>query len=422
MSLNSTGPEGLDQFVAETDRRGGPNTPGANAYWATFSYQPSTPIDKSADPFSEPYFRRQLSLYHELSGRALDQQANEHTHFDVDAHVVAPNPYDHGTPTILATHLLRLVGAFQSGGCARNARVLDMGCGWGLSSEVAAYLGFIVTAVDINPDFVALVNRRAERLGATITAVRSAFDTFETHEKFDAILFYECLHHAVRPWTLLARMREMLAPGGCIILCGEPVNEHWWPNWGLRLDALSVYCIRKFGWFESGWSLPFIRRCLDLAGLESSVTPGADPDIGLTIIGRAQADMSIDWLARNARIEVGAIEGALILAQGTLQLFFDSLWAPGELVLVVDNHRPGPVAYQGYRDGQRVLEGVLRYGENRLTISGVTSGSRIRIASETWIPNDEIRNGDPRPIGFHVRRVGWRLDNREGEAPARAVA
>jgi hypothetical protein len=108
----------------------------------------------------------------------------------------------------------------------------------------------------------------------------------------------------------------------------------------------------------------------------------------------------------------------LILTQGSLRLSFEMLWAPGELTLIVDNHRPGPVAYKCDRDGQRAFEGVLHYGENRLTFAGVRPGSRIEINSETWIPNDEIQNGDTRPIGFHIRRVGWRLETL-GEARPR---
>jgi 2-polyprenyl-3-methyl-5-hydroxy-6-metoxy-1,4-benzoquinol methylase len=399
----------LDSFVAETDRRGGPNTPGAVSYWSTFSYRPAVRIDVAADPFSDAYTAQQLSLYNELSGRALDQQTNEHTHFPLDAHVAAPNPYDHGTPAILATHLLRLAGAFQLGGCVRNAEVLDMGCGWGLSSEVAAYLGFSVTAVDINADFVRLVSLRAARLGANIKAVCSAFDTFETQQKFDAILFYECLHHAVRPWSLLARMREMLAPNGRIILCGEPINEWWWPNWGLRLDPLSVYCIRKFGWFESGWSLKFICRCLDLAGLETKVHISPNSEVGTTVIGQASDHLPIDWLIRNTAMDGGTVEGPLILTQGSLRISFSPLWAPGDLTLVIDNHRPGPVAYKLIRAEGGEVNGTLHYGENRVSIAAVGSNSHFEIVSETWIPNDEINNGDTRSIGFHIRGVCWRL-------------
>lgn len=43
---------------------------------------------------------------------------------------------------------------------------------------------------------------------------------------------------------------------------------------GLRLDALSVYCIHKFGWFESGWSLGFLKRMIVDAGFWPVVFEG----------------------------------------------------------------------------------------------------------------------------------------------------
>ena len=105
----------------------------------------------------------------------------------------------------------------------------------------------------------------------------------------------------------------------------------------------------------------------------------------------------------------GAVEGPLILTQGLPRISFGALWAPGDLTLTVDNHRPGPVRYKCRSDDRSLVEGTLHYGENRLLFEGVGSNGRIEITSETWIPNDEIRNGDTRPIGFHIRGVCWRL-------------
>ena len=135
-------------------------------------------------------------------------------------------------------------------------------------------MGCQTTAVDINPRFVELVARRAERMQLNIEAVRSSFDKFESTKQFDVVFFYECLHHATRPWQLLRRCASWLSANGKIVISGEPINEIWWRHWGLRLDALSVYCISKFGWFESGWSLPFLRRIICNVGLWPTVYQG----------------------------------------------------------------------------------------------------------------------------------------------------
>ncbi|HWI84938.1 MAG TPA: class I SAM-dependent methyltransferase, partial [Sphingomonas sp.] len=249
-------------------------------------YRSDIVVDQSLDPFGEDYVGQQLALYREMSGREFNQQSNEHTTFDVATHVAAINPYDHGSPGGLAQHIERLSRAIRFGAPPRGGRFLDMGCGWGLSSEVAAYCGLAVTAVDVNPDFVDLVNRRAERLGLNIAARQGEFDTFESDDRFAMILFYECFHHALRPWTLLARMARLLAPEGRIVLAGEPINSHWWTHWGLRLDPLSVYCIHKFGWLESGWSAEFLKSSFQRAGLSVQISDHPEGEIGFTVIGR----------------------------------------------------------------------------------------------------------------------------------------
>jgi hypothetical protein len=81
------------------------------------------------------------------------------------------------------------------------------------------------------------------------------------------------LHHAVKPWETLASLDKSLKRGGKIAFAGEPINEHWWKHWGLRLDIASVYCIRKFGWFESGWTLDFLGACFSRNGWQLNFYP-----------------------------------------------------------------------------------------------------------------------------------------------------
>ena len=203
------------------------------------------------------------------------------TSFPLEQNVDAPNPYGSNDVGFIAKHAHAVLAAVMASDLPAGASILDMGSGWGLSSEVMAFCGAKVTPVDINPDFVELNRRRAARLGLTsMTPIHSAFDTFETDSRFDLILFYECLHHSVRPWETLARVAPFVNPGGKIAFAGEPINDAW-PTWGLRRDPLSVYCIRKFGWFESGWSASFITRAFERAGFTLNLIPGIGLDGGL---------------------------------------------------------------------------------------------------------------------------------------------
>lgn len=397
----------LPQFVAESDRRGGPGAPACDEYWATLEYQYDIIVDQSLDPFSEAYVGQQLALYREMSGRNFDQSSNEHTVFDVGNHVSAINPYDHGSPSGLAQHMERLTRAIRLGAPPRGSRFLDMGCGWGLSSEVAAYCGLSVTAVDVNPDFVELVNRRAARLNLDIKAHQGEFDTFESAERYAMILFYECFHHALRPWDLLARMARHLEPDGRIVLAGEPINSHWWTNWGLRLDPLSVYCIHKFGWFESGWSADFLAAAFQRAGLTTVISNHPEGEIGFTVVG------TLSKVGHIVASEIGTlwqhggwiVEGDYLTCTGASWLAIPFPAESRTASLGLRNFRSKPVHIR-ISSGETVLfEQDLAPGCTSIELSAAQAQGRLDFVGDIWVPDDELGNGDSRRISVHLEDV-----------------
>lgn len=264
----------LDDFVAEIDRRGGIASSEAVGWAADFEVDFETPVDTTVDGFSTAYTTMQQALYRELSGRDINQDANEWTAVAHDEVVDAANPYGSRDVDRIAHHARAVLTAIVVSELPTAARVLDLGCGWGLSTELFAFCGAEVHAVDVNPDFTDLVSERAGPRGLDVTTHVARFDTFDTDERFDLVFFYESLHHAIEPWSVIERAARWLVPEGKITLAGEPVQDRWWPQWGLRLDAESVYCIRKFGWFENGWSAAFLTECFRRAGLELTLLDG----------------------------------------------------------------------------------------------------------------------------------------------------
>src|SRR5439155_11029750 len=97
-------PDSLDDFLAQSDRRGGLGAPDCETYWTKFSYAPRESIDQNLDPYSQEYAAAQIRLYEEIAGRALNQKANELTHFALEHAVAAPNAYNHPNPKELARH------------------------------------------------------------------------------------------------------------------------------------------------------------------------------------------------------------------------------------------------------------------------------------------------------------------------------
>ncbi len=264
----------IDEMIRICDDLGGPESRAAVAQFQSAEFHFRTAVDQTLDPMSEAYVAGQIALYEEISGRSLDQASGEMTPLTAEHHVPGPNPYNSPDVANMARHGRTITNMLAAANLPAGARVLDMGCGWGLSSELMAYCGAQVDAVDINPEFVRLVNLRAEHHRTGVKARVGTFDDCALQGPYDLILFYECLHHSVRPWRTVKRMASALAPTGKIAIAGEPINAIWWKNWGLRLDYLSVYCIRKFGWFESGWSEDFIQRCFADAGLTLELHAG----------------------------------------------------------------------------------------------------------------------------------------------------
>jgi SAM-dependent methyltransferase len=399
----------LDQWVSASDACGGPMSSECTQFWHEFSLKYTTHVDVSLDPFSEEYCSQQIALYNEVAGRPLDQKANELTVFQKEAHINASNPYAHQAPLRIAEHVALLTEAVLQGQLPASSRILDMGAGWGLSSEVFAYFGYEVHAVDINSEFVSLIEARARRLVLPITAHVGCFDTFDTLEKFDLCFFYECLHHAVRPWTVIDRVKHFLSPNGQIVAAGEPLNCHWWPSWGLRLDALSVYCIRKFGWFENGWSEAFIRDCFAKSGLSMWAIRAKSGQNNIIL----KAFMPVSRL--NAELDVGQetpvdisvfldrnqfyVEPEYWVAQTSFQVHKPK-GASFTLRLNGTNHRASALLVkQIYADGS-LFEQEIQPGAFTLELN--LSKGPFMMLCETWIPAAEIGNGDWREISLHI--------------------
>jgi len=397
----------LDDFVRTSDSLGGAGAPACSAYWAGFSYTPTYPVNQSLDPFSEAYISEQLALHREISGREFNQSENELCPFDMKAHTRAINPYDHPEPSILAMHIERLTRALGKAGSRKGGCMLDMGCGWGLSSEIGAYLGYRVSAVDINPNFVKLVNARAKKSGWPITAVQSEFETYKPEPETDFVLFYECLHHAVRVWEVIKTMADSLsAPRGKLLLAGEPIADTWWMHWGLRLDPLSVYCMRKFGWFESGWSQPFLEECFRRAGLSIEIEFEHD---GSTAIGRRilMAEYNAPQYLAVTRSSGLTLEGeaALLSGRGSLDIAF-----PGGATRAYINYmcyRPKGLQIDMSSGGQLLASKVAVAGLNHLAIPRLADQMTIELDCATWVPNDDVKNGDTRTIGVHVQSISF---------------
>lgn len=264
--------EDLDSYVAFVDREcnGDLTDPRVLEKYLPISLQHKNKIDETIDPFSLEYFQSQVNLYEEIAGKRLDQWSGELHPVDIASLLNTPNPLGINRVDFIAEHVRALSTMLSLSCLESDATVLDLGAGHGLSSEIYAFCGCRVNAVDIDPALSELATKRAAARSFKIKRSVMNFDSLTSIENdgYMAAFFFQSLHHCLRPWLLIEQIATKLSHDGVIAFCGEPVNDLWWKHWGIRLDQESIYVARKYGWFESGWSRGFITECFRRNGFE----------------------------------------------------------------------------------------------------------------------------------------------------------
>jgi len=112
----------------------------------------------------------------------------------------------------------------------RGLRLVELGCGLGVTSLVAAARGGAVVATDWAEDAIALLRQNAERNGLELRAeVRDWREPWS--ERFDLAVAADVLYERRNVEPVLARLREV-APVALVGLAGRPYEQEF-----LRLAA-----------------------------------------------------------------------------------------------------------------------------------------------------------------------------------------
>lgn len=97
--------------------------------------------------------------------------------------------------------------------------LLDAGCGASTIAEFLALSGAEITAIDKNPAQVAKAEASARAFGAPIQFIATPVESLvNTSQTFDVILALDLLEDAEDPAKLLWVLKQLLAPGGILIL------------------------------------------------------------------------------------------------------------------------------------------------------------------------------------------------------------
>jgi glycosyltransferase involved in cell wall biosynthesis len=104
------------------------------------------------------------------------------------------------------------------------SRILDLGCSGGLFAERARAAGHHVTGVDAVE--VPGVRERTDRF--FVADLEAGIPT-EVGDGYDAVVAGDIIEHLTRPMTILKDIRDVLRPGGQVLL-SVPNFGHWYPR------------------------------------------------------------------------------------------------------------------------------------------------------------------------------------------------
>jgi 2-polyprenyl-6-hydroxyphenyl methylase/3-demethylubiquinone-9 3-methyltransferase len=103
-------------------------------------------------------------------------------------------------------------------------RLLDVGCGGGLTAEPMSRLGFDVTGIDADAEAIAVARAHAEASGLSIDyRVATAESLAASERPFDAVLALEVVEHLADPAVFFGCLDVLVGDGGAFI--GATLNR-----------------------------------------------------------------------------------------------------------------------------------------------------------------------------------------------------
>ncbi|RXT07942.1 bifunctional 2-polyprenyl-6-hydroxyphenol methylase/3-demethylubiquinol 3-O-methyltransferase UbiG [Ammoniphilus sp. CFH 90114] len=111
----------------------------------------------------------------------------------------------------------------------KTLNILDIGCGFGLTSIWLAEQGHLVTGVDMTPDMIRVAEQKAKEKKQEITFLQGQLENIDDlleGKTYDWILCHNVLGYLDRPTDALGKLYSLLNPGGYIsIITHNPAGK-----------------------------------------------------------------------------------------------------------------------------------------------------------------------------------------------------
>lgn len=130
-------------------------------------------------------------------------------------------------------------------------RILDLGAGMGGFSVALAQAGALVTALEYNGDYGAIVRLRGRRYGLDLPVVQSPGEALPfAAASFDLVCSWDVLEHVQDPAAVLREAHRVLRPAGAALLTA--INRCAFRDPHYHLPGLN--------WLPRPWAEAWIRR------------------------------------------------------------------------------------------------------------------------------------------------------------------
>jgi 2-polyprenyl-3-methyl-5-hydroxy-6-metoxy-1,4-benzoquinol methylase len=133
--------------------------------------------------------------------------------------------------------LSRALDAAKKGIRTKSKRLnaLDYGCGDGNLTQHLIKLGFKVTAADVTPGFLSLIEQNFSSSLCNTTLINGTDLNKIQDNSYDLVATYSVLHHVPDYLAIIEEFCRVLKPGGILYLDHERSDNFWNPNVELRI-------------------------------------------------------------------------------------------------------------------------------------------------------------------------------------------